>query len=88
MKKSLFFILGLSVLLGITPSVFADGVNGPVQSIDASKNEIIVKDSASGANKAVSVHPKIISTLQPGSVVKVSLKPGTNAANTVEVEMG
>ena len=88
MKKIGVLGLGLSVLLGITPSVFADGVNGPVQSIDVSKNEITVKDSASGANKAVSVHPKINSTLQPGSVVKISLKPGTNAADTLEVKIG
>lgn len=85
MKKISLFVLGLLILTG---SAFAEQIQGPVQSIDASKNEIIVKDSASGANQAVIVHPKIISTLKPGLVVKVSLKPGTNTADTLEVKIG
>ena len=88
MKKIGVLVLGLSVLLGITPNVFADGVNGPVQSVNASNNEIVVRDGASGMDRTVTVHPKIISTLKPGSVVNVSLKPGTNTADTVEVKIG
>ena len=85
MKKISLFVLGLLILTG---SAFAEQIQGPIQSIDASKNEIIVKDSASGADKAVIVHPKIISTLQSGSVVRISLKSGTNAADTLEVKIG
>ncbi len=85
MKKILLFVMGFLIL---TSAAFAEDLQGPVQSIDATKNEIVVKDSASGADKTVTVHPKIISTLRQGSVVKVSLKPGTSAADTVEVKVG
>lgn len=88
MKNVGALILGLSLLIAPAATVFADGVNGLVQSVNASRNEIVVRDTGSGADKTITVHPKIISTLRPGSVVKVSLKPGTNAANTVEVEIG
>ena len=85
MKKIWFLILGILLL---SAPAFADEVQGPIESIDAVKNEIVVKDSASGTDKTVAVHPKIISTLKEGLVVKISLKPGTNAADTLEVKIG
>ena len=88
MKKISVFILGLVILIVLPAYVYAEEVQGQVQSINASNNEIIVKDSKSGADRAVTVHPKIASTLQQGSMVKISLKPGTNAADTVEVNIG
>ena len=84
MKKVLLLIVGILILSG---PAFAEEVQGPIRSIDAVKNEIVVNDGASGMDKTVTVHPKIISTLKEGSVVKVSLKPGTNAADTLETKI-
>ena len=89
MKKMTPFLFGILVLTGFTAVGFAEVVQGPVQSIDAAKNEIVVKDNASGADKTIIVHPKVAATLKTGAVVKVSLKPGSITADTVEVtELG
>ena len=88
MKKISLLVLGSVFFMGASITAFAEIVQAPVQSVDASKNEIVVKDNQSGAGRTVIVHPKIISTLHKGSVVKVSLKPGTNTADTLEVNIG
>lgn len=85
MKKTIFFVLGFLIIAG---QVFAETVKGPIKSVDAAKSEIVVTDSVSGSEKTVMVHPKIIATLQEGSVVNVSLKPGTSTADTLEVKIG
>ena len=85
MKKTALAILGFLIFTG---SAYAEVVQGPVQSINTESSTIVVKDSATGMDKTVTVHPKIASTLQQGSVVKVSLKPGTSAADILEVKIG
>jgi hypothetical protein len=87
-KEIASFIFVMLVLTWFTPASFAEVVQGPIESIDRTKNEIVVKNKTSGADTVVLVHPKVISTLQNRSVVKVSLKPGTNTADTVEVKIG
>lgn len=88
MRKIMVFMIGSAALMAASATAFADQIEGQVQAIDTAKNEIVVKDKASGTDQTVTVHPKIIATLRQGSVVKVSLKPGTHAADTVEVKIG
>ncbi len=88
MKKIATFILAMLILTGFASVSFAEVVQGPIESINTVKNEIVVKDKISGTDKAIIVHPKVIATLQNGVVVKASLKPGSNTADSVEVKIG
>ena len=88
MTKTVSFVFVMLVLTGFATTGFAEIVQGTVESINKAKNEIVVKNKVSGADQVIIVHPKVIATLQNGIVVKVSLKPGSNVADTVEVEIG
>ncbi len=88
MKKVTVFVFGVLIITGFAATSFAEVVQGSIQSINVAKHEIVVKDKTSGANKTVIVHPKIMATLKNGTVVKASLKPGSNTADTVEVNIG
>jgi len=55
-------------------------VNGKIESIDAAKNEIVVK------GKAIVVKPEELAKLKKGETVKVTLAPGTNNAEKIKVE--
>ncbi len=88
MKKITSSIFAVLIFAGLAVSSYAEVVQGPIESIDKTKNEIVVKNKETGTDKAVIVHPKIIATLQNGTVVKASLKPGSNVADTVEVKVG
>ena len=85
MKKMSLFVIGFLIL---ARPAFAEIVQGSVESINVAKNEIVVKDQISGTDKAIIIHPKVLATLQSGAVVKASLKPGSNTADTVEVKIG
>jgi hypothetical protein len=88
MKKIMSFIFGMLILVGFAATSFAEVVQGSIVSLNTAKNEIVVKDSATGSDKTIMVHPKVMATLQSGTVVKATIKPGSNTADTVEVNIG
>ena len=67
------------------PKAKAEVVKGEIVSIDAAKNEIVVKEKKANAEKKIAVDPKEISTLKQGDMVKVILKAGTNTAEKIKV---
>ncbi len=85
MNQLRVLLLSFALVLGSSLPCFANQVQGLVESIDPSSNSILIKDPVSGAGKTVHVHPKVISEVQKGSVVKATLKPGSDTADTLEV---
>lgn len=64
---------------------WADQVQGWVKSINSPDNSIVIEDPVSGGEKAVYVHPKVVSGVKRGSVVKATLRSGSDHAESVEV---
>ena len=87
MNKLHVLLLSSILALGFSLPCFADQVQGFVESIDSSNNSILIKDPVSGSGKNVRVHPKVISDVKKGSVVKATLKSGSDDADTIEVLM-
>lgn len=67
------------------PKAKAEVVKGEIVSIDAAKNEVVIKEKKTNAEKKVVVDPKEIATLKQGDKVKVILKEGTNTAEKIKV---
>lgn len=59
-------------------------IRGKAISIDAAKNEVVIKDEKTGAERIISVTPKIISSLKTDEEVKVTVKSGTSTAESVK----
>lgn len=80
-------VLLVSSALGVALSIpcSADQVQGFVESVDSSNHSIRIKDPASGEVKTVGIHPKVISELKTGSVVKATLQSRKDEADTLEV---
>ncbi len=85
MNKLRVLFLSSVLALGLSLPCFADQVQGFIESIDSSNNSVLIKDPLSGAGKTVHVHPKVISEVKKGSVVKATLKSGSDHADTFEV---
>ncbi len=85
MNKLRVLLLSACLALGFSLPCFADQVQGFVESVDSSNNSIAIKDPVSGTGKTVRVHPKVISEVKKGSVVKATLKSGSDDADTLEV---
>ena len=85
MKKLYVLLMSFALAFGISLPCYADQVQGLVESVDSSNNSILIKDPVSGEGKAVRVHPKVISEVKKGSVVKATLKSGSDDADTLEV---
>ncbi len=85
MKKSRVLWLSSIFSLSFLIPCFAEQVQGLVESVDSSNHSIVVKDPVSGSGRSVRVHPKVISEVKKGSVVKATLKSGSDDADTVEV---
>ncbi len=85
MNKLRVLLLSFALTLGISFPCFADQVQGFIEAIDSSNNSILIKDPVSGTGKSVHVHPKVISEVKKGSVVKATLKSGSDNADTLEV---
>ena len=85
MNKPRVLLLSSALALGLSLPCFADQAQGFVESIDSSNNSILIKDPVSGSGKNVRVHPKVISEVKKGSVVKATLRSGSDDADTVEV---
>ena len=60
-------------------------MTGKISSIDAANNAIVIKEAKSGADKTINVDPKVISSLKVGEKVKVSLKAGSNLAESIKI---
>lgn len=63
----------------------AETVTGRVVSVDRPRNEVTVSDDFSGTNRTVRVDSALIASIEEGSVVKVSLRAGTDAAESIVV---
>jgi len=85
MKKTHALLLIAALTFGLSIPCSADQVQGFVESVDASNHSIRIKDPASAEGKTVRVHPKVISEIKTGSVVKATLKSGSDEADTLEV---
>lgn len=94
MRKLIVVLVGLLFLCSITaigfaetpqvaapkkPEVKTEVIRGKIISIDASKNEIVVRDKA-GIEKTIVVDAKTITNLKTDDQVKVTLKEGSNVA--------
>ena len=66
------------------PEVNADIVRGKIVSIDAAKNEIVVKENKTGTEKTIKVDPTVLTSLKIDEKVRVTLKTGTNVAEKVK----
>jgi hypothetical protein len=66
------------------PRTKADVVKGEIISIDAAKNEIVIREKKTNAEKKIVVDPKEIAVLKQGEMVKVILKTGTNTAEKIK----
>jgi len=62
-----------------------EAFTGKIASIDATKNEIVVKDEKAKVEKTIAVDAKEIGKLKVGETVKVVLKVGTNTAEKITV---
>ncbi len=60
-------------------------VKGKIASIDAVKNEIVVKERKTNTEKTIAVDPSIVPTLKVGDMVKTEIKTGSNVADSVKV---
>ena len=85
MYKLRGLLLSIAFSLAFLPPVFANALQGVVESVDASNNTIVLSDPATGTGQTIHVHSKVISGLKKGDVVKATLKSGSDQADTVEV---
>ncbi len=85
MNKLRVLLMSFALALGLSIPCFADQVQGLIESIDPSNNSILIKDPVSGQGKVVHIHPKVIAEVKKGSVVKATLKSGSDDADTLEV---
>lgn len=85
MNKLSFFSLIAAGMLAFSTPAFAEQVQGRVDSIDRSANTVVINDPVTGSSRTVRVHPNVIADLQNGSVVKATLKSGSDDAATFEV---
>ncbi len=58
---------------------------GKIVSIDAVKNEIVIKQDASGSDKTFKVEPGEIALLKVGETVKIKTRPGSDVAQSVKL---
>ena len=85
MDKLRIGLFGAALMLGSSLPCFADQVQGLVQSVNASNNTVVITDPVNGAGRTVHVHPKVVSDIKSGDVVKATLKSGSDEADTFEV---
>jgi len=60
----------------------AEIVRGKIVSIDTTKNEIVVKNK-DGVEKTIAVDAKVIASLKTDENVRIKVKEGTNAAESI-----
>jgi hypothetical protein len=99
MKKITVVLIALLLICGLTSFGFTqtpqatgakkaevspDVVRGKITSIDTAKNGIVIKENKTGIEKTIAVDPKLISSLKIDDTVKVTLKSGSNVAESVK----
>jgi len=94
MKRLAIIVVSLFFVGSFTPLVFAQKthapkvkkeiVHGVIVSTDAAKNEVVVKEKKSGAERIISVDPRELQLLKTGEEIKATLKPGTNIAESIK----
>jgi hypothetical protein len=95
MKKITILFTALVFLFGMNALSFAQAaqaksqpktevIKGKIISIDAAKNEIVVKNNKDGVEKTIVVDPKVTPSLKTDEAVKVRVKEGTNIAESVK----
>jgi hypothetical protein len=91
MKKMLIFAMTLAFMANMTLAVFAAEakprhvIRGTIVSIDAAKNELVVKVAATGEEKTIVATHKMLSSLKVNDNVKVKLKKDTNQAKSIRI---
>jgi hypothetical protein len=97
MKKIFAVVLALVFVSGVAVPCFAQAVShkkaevvlevvrGKIVSLDVAKKEVVVKEEKSGLDKTFTVSEKAISALKVGDNVKIKIKPGNTAAESVKV---
>ncbi len=88
MNKLRILLPGFVLAMGLSVPSGAEQVQGFVESVDSSNHSILIKDLVSGSGKSVRVHPKVISEIKKGSVVKANLQTGSDQADTVQILVG
>jgi hypothetical protein len=58
-------------------------IKGKIVSIDAAKNEVVIKSSKTGMEKKLIVGQNVIATLSVGEMVKAKFKPGSSTADSI-----
>jgi len=95
MKRTLIAVLTVAALTGFATLSFAqkaqspksnmESVKGEIVSVDASNNQVTIKETGSNTQKTVSVEPKAISTLKVGEQVRAKVKSGSTKAESIKV---
>jgi len=99
MKKITIILFALLLMCGTARSSFAQGsqtndakktvvktetIRGKIISVDLAKNTIVVKEPKAGAERTITVDPKVIVSLRVNEKVKVTVKEGSNIAASVK----
>ena len=84
MKK---FMTVAVFLMSLQAAAFAAEINGTVESMNVSSHQIVIIDAVTGQKHTIGVHPNVLTSLQAGSKVIVSVHEGSNTADTISVEM-
>jgi hypothetical protein len=59
-------------------------VKGEIVTVNTAKNEVVIKDQATGKDKTITVSSNDIGTLTVGEKVRVKFNPETNVAESVK----
>ncbi len=74
-----------SALAMLSTSCFAGQVQGLVEKIDPLTDMVVIKDPVTDAGQAVHVPHKVLDEIRIGSVVKATLRSGSDKVETLEV---
>ena len=95
MKRTLVAVFTVAAFLGFATLSFAEGakspkpqmesVKGEIVSVDAANNQVTIKEAGSNTQKAISVDPKVMSSLKVGEQVKAKVKSGSTKAESIRV---
>jgi hypothetical protein len=99
MKKLTIFLSMLLLICAISTLSFAQAsmaagtgkaktaneiIKGKIISVDTAKSEVVVREKNTNAEKIITVDPKTISSLRADEEVKITLKAGTNTAESIK----
>jgi len=87
-----FFLFAVGELISVSPAQAAsvkkiqktETIRGKIISVDPAKNEVVVKDNKTGAEKTIAVAPKDSASLKVDEEVRITLKAGTNRAERIK----